>query len=520
MRNQPPTDREARGFWVLLGTILASSMAFIDGTAVGVALPVMQGDLDASGAQLLWIVDAYLLTLASLMLIGGSLGDRLGRKRVYIAGILTFTSASLACGLSPGTNFLIGARLVQGVGGALMIPGSLAIITAYFSRDRRGRAIGTWSAATTLCVVVGPFLGGALADAGLWRGVFLINLPVAVVALAVVVLKVPESRDPHCAPLDLIGAVLAALGLAAVTYGFISAPRAGFGSPEIYGTLAVGIILLAAFVLVERRGSHPMLPLGLFRSRVFTGANLLTLFLYGALSAAVFFLPLNLVQVQGYSALQAGLSFLPFTALLAGMSRWAGGLVDRYGPRLPLTIGPSLVGAGFLLLGVPGITSGPSDYWRTYLPGIVVFAVGMGVTVAPLTTTVMSALPERYAGTASGINNAVSRVAGVLMIAITGSIALFAFTAELGSSADRLGLGPEARQSLEQQASRLGEAEPPSEVAPDQVEAVRESIRLSFVSIFRLLTIICFCLAVLSVVMVRLLIAGAREGSDRAMPIR
>jgi len=495
-------------------------MAFIDGTAVGVALPVMQGDLDASGAQLLWIVDAYLLTLASLMLIGGSLGDRLGRKQVYIAGILVFTLGSLACGLSPYTNFLIVARLVQGAGGALMIPGSLAIITAYFSRDRRGRAIGTWSAATTLVVVVGPFLGGALADAGLWRGVFLINLPVAAAALAVILLKVPESRDPQCEPLDFTGAFLAALGLASLTYGFISAPRAGFGSPEIYGSLTAGVLLLSAFVLVERRSPHPMLPLHLFRNRVFAGANLLTLFLYGALSAAVFFLPLNLVQVQGYSALQAGLSFLPFTAVLAGMSRWAGGLVDRYGPRLPLTIGPALVGAGFLLLGIPGLTSGPADYWHTYLPGIVVFAVGMGVTVAPLTTTVMSALPERYAGTASGINNAVSRVAGVLMIAILGSIALFAFTAELDSSAERLGLTAGVRQSLEQEASRLGEAEPPPEVAPDQVEAVRESIRSAFVSTFRLLLVACFSLAVLSVVMVRLLIARAPKGSKKAMPIR
>ncbi len=496
-----------RGFWVLMGTMLASSMAFLDGSALGVALPALQEDLGASGAQLLWIFDAYLLMLAALMLFGGSLGDKLGRKRVFMTGIVIFSASSLACGVSPDANFLIGGRFVQGVGGALMIPGSLAIISAYFSRGRRGRAIGTWSAATTMVVVVGPFVGGVLADAGLWRGVFLLNLPLAVSALTILHFKVPESRDEERGSLDLAGAFLTAFGLAALTYGFITAPREGFGHPRIYGSLIAGALLLAAFVAVESRSSHPMVPLGLFRSRAFSGANLMTFFLYGGLNVVAFFIPLNLVQVQGYSALQAGLSFLPFSIILAGLSRWAGGLVDRYGPRLPLTIGPTFAGSGFLLMAVPGVTDGPSGYWTSYFPGIVMFALGMGVTVAPLTTTVMSALADRWVGTASGINNAVARVAGALAIAIMGSVALLTFAGHLGDEANRLGLPADQRDALEAEAGNLGNAEVPPGVDAAKAPAVEDAISASFVSTFRLIMVICSILAALSVAMVLVLIA-------------
>lgn len=503
--------------WVLISAILASSMAFIDGTALSVALPALQADLGASGSQLLWIVDAYLLMLAALMLVGGSLGDRFGRKRVFMAGIALFSFASLACGLSPNTDFLIGARLVQGIGGALMIPGSLSIITAGFPKEQRGRAIGTWSAVTTGVVVIGPLLGGSMAQAGFWRGVFLLNIPLALAALAILFFKVPESRDDEHGPVDVTGAVLVMAGLAALTYGFISAPRDGFGDPMIFGSLALGSFCLFLLLVVEWKSSHPMLPLNMFRSRTFSGANLLTLFLYGGLNVAVFFMPLNFVQVQGYSSVQAGLSFLPFSILLAGMSRWAGGLVDRYGPRLPLTIGPSLTGIGFLLLAIPGVTDGPSDYWRTYFPGIVFFATGMGITVAPLTTTVMSALPERFAGTVSGINNAVARVAGVLAIATMGSVALLTFSHYLGVNAEELALSEPARQSLQQEASRLGDAEVPPDVAPAAADAVESAIKSSFVQTFRIVMIICAALAGLSMLMVLLLIErGSVVGkSDR-----
>lgn len=523
--NPAAADAEAKpakpslkgGYWILTGTIMASSMAFIDGTALGVALPALQADLGASGAQLLWIVDAYLLTLGSLMLIGGALGDKYGRKLVFMTGIAFFSVSSLVCGLSPETNFLIAGRFIQGVGGALMIPGSLAIITASFGTENRGRAIGTWSAVTTVVTVIGPFLGGSLADAGLWRGVFLINIPLAIGALLILHLKVPESRDAERGPLDLAGAVTVALGLALLTYGFISAPQLGFSDPVIIGALAGGMALLLLNLYIEATSSHPMVPLGMFRSRNFSGANLLTLFLYGGLNVAVFFLPLNLVQVQGYSALAAGLFFLPFPIFLGGMSRWSGSLVDRIGPRLPLTIGPLVTGFGFLLMALPGLTSGPQAYFYTYLPGIAVFAAGMGLTVVPLTTTVMSALPERFAGTESGINNAVSRVAGVLSIAIIGSIALMSFSNQLETASGQIGLSPQAATELSQEASKLGEAQVPASVEPGQAAEVEASIKSSFIHMFRLVMIVCFGMAVISVITVRLLISGSVNGDEFVM---
>lgn len=501
-------DSDSPGRWVLASTILASSMAFIDGTALSVALPVIQEDLNATGAELLWIVDSYLVMLAALILIGGSMGDKIGRKKVFMAGIALFSLASLACGLSPDANFLIAMRVLQGIGGAFMIPGSLAIITAYFGRDRRGQAIGTWSAVTTIVVVGGPFLGGLLANTGFWRGIFLINLPLAAITLIILYLKTPESRDEDHGPLDFKGAAQVFLGLAFLVYGFISAPEYGFSSVRIYGALIAGAVFIALFVLTESRSKHPMVPLSIFKARAFSGANLLTLFLYGGLSVAFFFYPLNLVQVQGYNPFQAGLSFLPFTFLLAGMSRWAGGLVDRIGPRLPLVVGPMAAGGGFILLAIPGITGGPADYWRSFMPGIICFGVGMGITVAPLTTTVMSALPQRFAGTASGVNNAVSRSAGVLAIAIMGSAALQFFAWQLEVNTQDVNLSPPVRQALREEADRFGEASVPAEVDPQKVPEVNKAIKESFVQTYRLVMSICAIMAGISVVMTLLLIRG------------
>lgn len=499
----------AVGWWVLFATILASSMAFIDGSALNVALPALQADLKATGAQLLWIVNAYMLMLAALILVGGSLGDQLGRKKVFMVGIGVFMLASLACGLAPTVELLIGARVLQGVGGALMIPGSLAIIGASFRAAERGRAIGTWSAATTLVTIAGPILGGFLADAGLWRAVFLINLPLGIAALVALVLKVPESRDERASgSIDYLGAILASLGLAGLTYGFISAPDLGFGSPRIYATLLGGSAALVAFVVVQARGAHPMMPLGLFRSRTFSGANLLTLFLYGALSVGTFFLSLNLVQAQGYSQSIAGFAFTPFALLLAMLSRYTGGLADRLGPRLPLIAGPAIVGVGFLLFAFVGLTGGPANYWTTFFPGIVVFGIGLAITVAPLTAAVMGAVPSHSSGTASGINNAVSRTAGVLAIAIVGAVALLVFARALEARTASLGLSDAARAELQRGASRLGAAPVPQDVAPGQVEAVRLAIRLAFVDAFRVVAIVCAALAWLSAAMAALLVRG------------
>src|SRR6266508_1656626 len=497
------------GRWVLFATILASSMVFIDGSALNVALPALQADLHASGTQLLWIINAYLLMLAALILIGGSLGDKLGRKKVFMLGIGLFMLASLGCGLAPSADFLIAARVVQGVGGALTIPGSLAIITASFDSDRRGRAIGTWSAATTLVTIAGPVLGGFLAGAGLWRGVFLINLPLGIAALLVLYFKVSESRDETVdRAIDYLGAILVALGLAGLTYGFISAPTLGFDDIQSAGALVVGVGALAAFVVVESRTPHPMLPLRLFRSRTFSGTNLLTLFLYGALSVGIFFLSLNLVQVQGYPQSVAGFAFIPFVLLLGFLSRWTGGLADRYGPRSSLIIGPALAGLGFLLLAFVGLTNGPSDYWATFLPGIVVFGIGMAVTVAPLTTAVMGAVAAHYAGTASGINNAVSRTAGVLAIAIVGAAALLAFAGALDRRTAQLNLADTARTALHAEANQLGAATVPAGVAPEQAAAVATAIKLAFVDTFRVVMLLCTGLAWLSAAMAALLVEG------------
>ncbi|HJZ48030.1 MAG TPA: MFS transporter [Roseiflexaceae bacterium] len=479
--------------WILSAAILASSMAFIDSTALNVALPSLQSDLQASGAQLLWIVNGYLLMLAALILVGGSLGDKLGRKKIFMVGIGLFLLASLACGLAPTIAFLIEARVVQGIGGALMIPGSLAIISASFADERRGRAIGTWSAVTTLVTIAGPVLGGFLAEAGLWRGVFLINVPLGIAALLALFFKVPESRDEESSPaIDYLGAALASLGLAGLTYGFISAPRLGFGDLSVAGTLLGGVIALLGFVIVEARGDHPMLPLQLFRSRTFSGANLLTLFLYGALSVGIFILSLNLVQAQGYSQSIAGFAFTPFAVLIAG---------------------PTLAGLGFLLLSFVGLADGPASYWTTFFPGILIFGVGMAITVVPLTAAVMGAAPAHYSGTASGINNAVSRIAGVLAIAIVGALALFVFADALDTRTAMLGLSDAVRSALRADAARLGAAGVPRGVTPEQSDAIGLAIRLAFVDTFHVVMLVCAALAWLSAAMAALLVRRESPGS-------
>jgi EmrB/QacA subfamily drug resistance transporter len=493
--------------WVLFSTILASSMAFIDASALNVALPALQKDLQASGVQLLWIVNIYLLMLAALILVSGSLGDQLGRKKVFMTGISLFIVASLFCGLTPTTELLIWARAVQGVGGAMMIPGSLAIITATFNPEERGRAIGTWSAATTIVTIAGPVLGGCLSDIGLWRGVFLINLPLGLTTLLILHLKVPESRNETASPqIDYLGAILMMLGLAGLTYGFISLPDLGLSDPRSYGTLLVGVIALVFCGVIEARSPHPMLPLYLFQSRTFSGTNLLTLFLYGAFSVGPVFLCLNLVEAQGYRQSIAGFADMPFALLLAGLSPWAGGLADRYGPRLLLIVGPSLVGLGFLLLALVGLTNGPGDYWTTFFPGILMFGLGMAVTVAPLTTAVMGAVPTYYAGTASGINNAVARTAGVLAIAIVGSVALYAFAGALTAHTADFNLSNEAQRALQAGASQFGQAIVLPELAPEKIDAVETAVKLAFVDTFRVVMLICAGLSWLSATMAALLV--------------
>ena len=507
--------RMQTGKWVIFATVLASSMAFIDLTALNVVRPTIQEDLGASGSQLLWIDNAYLVMLAALILVGGSLGDHFGRKRVFMVGITGFMVASVICGLSPSANVLIAGRAVQGIGGALLVPGSLAIIAAFFAADVRGKAIGTWSSMTTLATIAGPILGGVLANAGLWRGVFFINVPLGVSALAILYFKVPESRDESASQeLDYWGALLVTLGLAGMSYGLIQAPQDGFDDPLVLAGLIGGVAALTGFVLVEAFSKHPMVSLSYFKSRTFSGANLLTLFLYGALTAALLFLPLNLVQVQGYAENEVGLVFLPFTISLILLSRWAGGLVDRYGPRLPLTIGPAIVGVGFFTMTLPGITGGFGDFWTTFFPPMLIMGLGMGVTVAPLTTAVMGSVSSAHSGVASGVNNAVSRVAGVLAIAIMGALALLVFRDAVIADTVALSLPDEARLELEQETENLFGAAVPESLPAESAAQVQTAIRGASVETFRLVFYIAAGMAAFSALLAALLVESRMKPVD------
>lgn len=496
------------GRWVLTATILASAMAFIDSTALNVVLPALQKGLNASGADLFWVLNAYLLVLAALILVGGSLGDRLGRKRVYMIGICIFIGGSAACGLAPDVNFLIGFRVLQGVGGALMIPGSLSLLSSSIDPGERGKAIGTWSAITTVVTMGGPVLGGALADAGLWRDIFFINIPIGLATLLMLWRKVPESKEAGAGKrVDISGVLAIALGLAALTFGFLRMPDLGLGSWEVWGALVLGVVLLGVFVWIEARSAQPMMPLGLFANRTFSAVNALTFFLYAGLGAGMLFLSLDLVQAQGYSQLESGLTFLPFTVLMISIARWAGTMADKYGARLFLIVGPAMAGLGLLLLSFVGATRGPVDYWTHFLPGVLVLGLGMSFTVAPLTTTVMSSASDEHSGVASGINNAMTRIAGVFANAIFGALAVLFFIGALEGRLKGLSLSAEQRQAVIAQAANLGNAKAPPEVGAADRAVVQGMYREGFIAVYgdvlRLAAGLAFLGAVMGLLFVR-----------------
>jgi EmrB/QacA subfamily drug resistance transporter len=428
----------------LAATVLGSSLAFIDGSVVNVALPAIQRDLAAGAAATQWVMNAYLLLLASLVLVGGASADRFGRRRVFVVGVVAFTAASVLCGVATGTPTLVAARALQGAGAALLVPASLALLGATFPEGERARAIGAWAGYGALAIAVGPPLGGFLTDHVSWRAIFYLNVPLAAAAIWLALRGAPDSRSAHPPGLDWLGAALATAGLGGVTWGLTAAAELGLRAPSVAAALAGGVLALIGFVAVEGQVRSPMLPLGLFGSRPFTGANLLTLALYFALSGVLFFLPFELIRGQGYSATAAGAALLPFPIVMGLGSGRAGALADRFGARLPLTVGPLVAGLGFLLLAVPLPGAG---YWTSILPALLVLAVGMTITVAPLTTTVMSAVGGDYAGTASGVNNAVARTAGVLAIAVLGLLFIAVYDDSLREAAAGA-LPPELAQPL------------------------------------------------------------------------
>jgi EmrB/QacA subfamily drug resistance transporter len=406
----------AKGRWVIAATVLGSGIAFLDSTVVNVALPHIGEDLDTSVAGLQWVLNGYLVTLSALILLGGSLGDLFGRKRVFQTGVVLFALASVACALAPNDTALVLARVAQGVGGALLTPASLAILEASFRREDRPRAIGAWSGLSGVAAAVGPFVGGWLVDAASWRWIFLINLPLAVVVVAIAARHVPESFDPRADHrIDVAGAALVAVSLGALSWGLIAAGDRGWGAPSVVLTLIAGVAAIVAFVVAESRGSHPMLPLGIFRSAQFRAANLVTAAVYAALGGVFFLLTIQLQQVLGYSALEAGAATLPITLLMLTLSARSGALAARIGPRLQMTVGPLLIAAGILLM--TQIEVGVS-YWTRVLPAVVVTGLGLATTVAPLTATALGSVDDRHAGVASGVNTTVSRAAQLAAVAV------------------------------------------------------------------------------------------------------
>ena len=485
-------------------------MAFIDSTVVNVALPAIQASFNATVVDVQWVVESYGLFLGALILVGGSLGDLFGRRMIFVVGVGIFAAASAACGAASNIHQLIIARSIQGLGAALLVPGSLAIISTSFDEKSRGQAIGTWSGFTAITTAVGPVLGGWLVQHASWRWAFFINLPLAAAVVLISFWRIPESRRATAGRVDWIGALLATLGLGGLVYGFLESVSLGWTNRLVLSSLVVGFGCLFAFVFAEARVPFPMVPLTLFESRRFSGANLLTLFLYAAVGIFFFLFPLNLIQVQEYSPTAAGVAILPLILLMFLLSRWAGGLVTRYGARGPLVVGPLLAATGFALFVVPSVGD---SYWKSFFPALVILGLGMTVTVAPLTTIVMNSVEEDRVGVASGINNAVARVAGVVAIAVLGIVMVEAFSFRFDRSLAGLFLPPNVLQELRANEIKLAGLPLPAGLDPTANAAIRKSVKESFVYGFRVVILICSGLALASAAVAGLMIPQDRNRS-------
>ena len=482
------TQGARRTGWVLVATILGSSLAFIDGSVVSVVLPIIQRDLHTNivGAQ--WVVEIYLLFLTSLILVGGAVGDRWGRERVFTGGVIGFGVASIGCALSPSIGWLIGWRAVQGIASAFLIPESLAILGAAFTPGERGRAVGTWSAATAIVTAAGPVFGGWLAQHTSWRWIFVINVPLAAAVVAIMWLEVPSTAPAKAGrSLDWLGATLITAGLGGIVFGLIESPRYGLGSLRVILSLIIGVALIGAFIVVEDRVIRPLVPLNLFRSRAFSGANAITLLLYAALGGALFFLPFNLIQVHHYSAAAAGASMLPLVICVALLSTAAGHMSERIGITLPLTIGPLLSGVGIATFALPGAGG---SYWVTFFPGMVVLGLGLAAAVAPLTTAVLSSVDDEFEGVASGVNNAVARLGNLLAIGGLGIIIVQRFSTQLDRALVQAGAPAQVRQTLDAQALQLAAITPPP--------AYEHAVAVASVSAFRAAMIVSAVLALVA----------------------
>ena len=464
-------------------------MSFLDSTVVNVALPTLQKDFSAELSSVAWVVDAYVLTLTAFILLGGSFGDIFGRRHALRAGLVVFTTGSLLCGIAPTLPLLDLARAVQGIGGALLVPSSLAILTATFDPSERGRAVGLWASLSGIGAAIGPLAGGLLVDAISWRGIFFLNLPIAVIVFVVALPKVPESRDDEAEPhIDLPGATIAVVFLAGLTFALIEGSQLGWTSPAVLTGFAVGGLGFVAFILAERRSRQPMVSLSIFANRTFTAVNVATLMIYAALAGASLYLVLDVQQARGFSAVASGASLLPVTLTLLIGSPIAGRLADRLGPRIPMTIGPALAGAGLLLAAA---TAHAASYWTSIFPAVLIFAVGLALTVAPLTTAVLSALGPRHAGIASGVNSAISRFGGLVAVAILPALSLAGFSHGLEQRLSTPPLPPAVRAAVLAERAEQGALSPPPRLSLDERALIRAAVRESFADGFRWVMLVC-----------------------------